>query len=127
MLPPKNPSNQTPPTLRQSKDSFKCSARQLARAAPPSNNHDAPGMDAAIASNAVATTAGAMVAAIVAVVATTTAAAVAATAMVVAATGAVTVAAMHMAVAVAMAATMAAVRAVAMEEIRPQAAYPLVS
>jgi hypothetical protein len=34
MPPPKNPYNQTLPTLRQSKVSFKCSARQLAPASP---------------------------------------------------------------------------------------------
>ncbi len=33
--PPKNPSNQMPPTSRQSKDSFKCSPRQSVPASPP--------------------------------------------------------------------------------------------
>jgi hypothetical protein len=117
MPPPKNPSDLTPPTMRQSNNSFKCFARQLALASPPSNSHSAPRMDADVASNTVAITAAATVAATAAVAATTIVAAVAATV-------AVAAVATRMAVVVAMVATMAAVMAVAIEEIRPQAAYP---
>jgi hypothetical protein len=38
-----------------SKDSFKCSARQLAPASPPSNSHNAPRINTAMASTMVAT------------------------------------------------------------------------
>jgi hypothetical protein len=81
--------------LQQSKDSFKCSARQLALASPPSNSNDTPRMDADMASSMAGTTAVATVVATMAV---------AATAMAVAATAAEAAAATQTVVVVATAA-----------------------